>query len=229
MAFVMVPAFPDDNARYRLPSFHLLADGQTTAMAVPDANPAGYPDAVSGATPGGVSSPRPDFFGKEVSLTAHRRAGYVAGGLLAAAGAVGVYHFLDLRRAGHAHRDGEESEQDCKDIIHDEWARAQALRWTHVGLVASGESLYLFNAVTGISLMRRGGTLTRAATIHRNAFFVHAGLMVADVITGILLTNALRSGDHDGAVTMGGVHAAIGVTIPLVIIGSGLVADNPGD
>ncbi len=191
-----------------------------------------YPDAESGATPGGGKPLKPDFLGIPSSVNAHRITGYTAGGLLLAGGIVGAVRFLDLKERSHARReDGEDGEggdgydDECKAIIHEEWADGQALRWTHVGLVATGEALYLYDAATGMSMMRRNATPSRAAKIHRNAFFVHAGLMAADVILGFLLTNALDKGEHGQVVAYGAAHASIGVAIPLVIIGSGLAVD----
>jgi hypothetical protein len=191
--------------------------------------PADSPDGQTGATPGGGKPLNPDFLGIPVSVNAHRVTGYAAGGLLLAGGVIGTVRFLDLMDRSHARRDGGEGgdgeDDECKEIIHEEWADGQALRWTHVGLVASGEALYLFDAASGISMMRRNAKPSLASKIHRNAFFVHAGLMVADVILGILLTNALDKGEHDQVVAYGAAHAGIGVAIPLVIIGSGLAVD----
>jgi hypothetical protein len=187
-------------------------------------------DAVSGATTEGEQPLKPNFLGIPVSVNAHRVTGYIAGGLLAAAGAVGIYRFLDLRRRGHEYRDSEDESSDdsqsCDPIITEVWNDGQAVRWTHVGLVVAGESLYVFDAVTGISLMKQTGGKSRAGIIHRNAFLVHAGLMALEVITGILETNALERGNHDQVVGYGAIHAGIGVAIPVIIIGSGLMIDN---
>lgn len=206
-------------------------DAQAPALGLP---PDDSPDATSGATPAGGTPLQPSILGKDVSLTSHRVAGYASGGLLLAAGAIGVWRYLDLRNDGHAYRDSADavsgaslsgSDDECEGAIHDAWADNQALRWAHVGLVASGESLYLYDAATGISLMGKNKTPTTAGKIHRVSFFVHAGLMVADIVTGILLTSALDRGNHDQVVALGGTHAGIGIAIPLVILGSGVAAD----
>lgn len=252
--FPVVPEVPHDTA---LPTFSLLAatdgtdavsgaslpegtDTQTPTTPSGDASkPATPPDATSGATPGGGKLIQPTVLGKGVSLSSHRIAGYAAGGLLGAAGIIGLWRFLDMRTGGHEYRgNDDEDEEDassgasisvgsaeCGDIIHNEWASDQTLRWLHVGLVVSGESLYLYDAATGISMISKGATPTMAGTIHRTAFFVHAGLMVADVITGFLLTSALDRGNHDQVVGLGATHAAIGVAIPLIILGSGIAVD----
>lgn len=256
MAFVFLlaayPATPEVPDGTPLPTFRLLAatdqaDAVTGASVTEDpATPDGTapsadsppaaaaPDATSGATPGGGTAPQPSILGKDVSLQSHRVTGYVAGGLLAAAGAIGLWRFLDLREGGHEYREDDDavsgasvtaSGRSCDEIIHDEWANDQTLRWIHVGLLSVGESLYLYDAVTGISMMAKGASPTLAGKIHRNAFFVHAGLMAADVITGFLLTSALERGNHDQVVGFGAAHAAIGITIPVIILGSGLAAD----
>lgn len=205
---------------------------QLTLTAANHAASSGSVDAVSGATPEGEKPLKPNFLGIPVSVNAHRVTGYVAGGLLAAAGAVGIYRFLDLRNRGHDLRDTEDSispgqnDTSCDPLITEVWNDGQAVRWTHVGLVVAGESLYIFDAVTGISMMRQSGGKSRAGIIHRDAFLVHAGLMALEVITGILETNALEKGNHGQVVAYGAVHAGIGVTIPIVIIGSGLMIDN---
>ena len=219
-----------------LPGFSAMA----TRMAASDADsgasvaggdeyPAGDTDGESGATPEGGKPFKPNFLGIPVSVNAHRATGYAAGGLLLAGGVIGTIRFLDLMDRSHARRDagegGDGEDDNCKRIIHEEWADGQALRWTHVGLVASGEALYLFDAATGMSMMRQNATPSRASKIHRNAFFAHAGLMAADVILGFLLTNALDKGEHGQVVAYGAAHAGIGVVIPLVIIGSGLAVD----
>ena len=186
-------------------------------------------DAISSATTGGEQPLKPNFLGIPVSVNAHRATGYIAGGLLAAAGAVGIYRFLDLRRRGHEYRDSENEDtasSSCDPIITDVWKDGQAVRWTHVGLVVAGESLYLFDAVTGISMMKQTGGKSRSGIIHRDAFLIHAGLMALEVVTGILETNALERGNHDQVVGYGAVHAGIGVAIPVFIIGSGLMIDN---
>jgi len=183
------------------------------------------PDAVSGATEQGGKALNPNFFGMNVSVNAHRATGYAAGGLFAAAGVIGGIRFLDLMERSHAYR-GDDSITDSRStIIKNEWADGQALRWTHVGLLGAGESLYLFDAVTGMSMIKNGGPTTRAGKIHRTAFFVHAGLMAAEMVLGFLETDALQRGDHQMIINYGAVHTGIGIAIPVVILGSGLAID----
>ena len=207
-----------------LPGFAAMAERMADTDADSGATPA--TDANTGATPGGGKPPSPSLFGIPTSINAHRVAGYVSGGLLLAAGVVGLVRFTDMKDRAHARRDDDGAEDDdCADIIREEWDQGQALRWAHIGLVVSGESLYLYDAATGISLMRKGGPISRAGRIHRNAFFAHAGLMVADVVLGFLLTTALERGDHGQVVGYGAAHAGLGLAVPIVILGSGLAVD----
>lgn len=186
-------------------------------------------DADSGATASGGEKLNPTFLGIHTTVNTHRILGYTSGGLLLAGGVIGGIRFLDLMDRSHARRDGGEGgdgdDENCSVIIHEEWADGQALRWTHVGLVGTGEALYLFDAATGISMMKQGAKPSRAGRIHRNAFFVHAGLMATDVILGFLLTNALDKGNHGEVVAYGAAHAGIGIAIPVIILGSGLAID----
>ena len=213
---------------YRTMAVRMADEDATSGASVSgdEEYPSDSTDADSSATPGGGKPLKPRILGISSSVNAHRIVGYTSGGLLLAGGIVGIVRFLDLKDRSHARRDngegGDGYSDGCAEIIHEEWADAQALRWTHVGLVASGETLYLFDAATGISMMKQVKTPSRAGLIHRNAFFVHAGLMATDVILGFLLTNALDKGEHDKVVAYGAAHAGIGIAIPLVIIGSGL-------
>ena len=201
----------------------------TALMADEETSPDYGIDADSGASESSGEKLNPNFLGIPTTVNTHRILGYTAGGLLLAGGVVGTIRFLDLMDRSHARRDGVEGgdgdDENCGIIIHEEWADGQALRWTHVGLVATGETLYLFDAATGISMMKKGVQPSKAGRIHRNAFFVHAGLMAADVILGFLLTNALDKGNHGEVVTYGAAHAGIGIAIPVIILGSGLAID----
>ncbi len=207
----------------------------TVLMADEETGPGDDIDAATGATASGGKKLNPNFLGIPTTVNTHRILGYTSGGLLLAGGVVGAIRFIDLMDRSHARRDageggengeaGDGDDENCGIIIHEEWADGQALRWTHVGLVATGETLYLFDAATGISMMKKGVKPSLAGRIHRNAFFVHAGLMATDVILGFLLTNALDKGNHGEVVAYGAAHAGIGIAIPVIILGSGLAID----
>ncbi len=204
------------------------ATGEAPADAVSSATGEAPADAVSGATASLGVPLQPKFLGMNVSVNAHKITGYAAGGLFVAAGVVGAVRFLDLQSRAHAFREGEDSFDDsfdskCPGIITQEWKKGQELRWTHVGLLIGAESLYLFDGVTGMSMM--GKSKSGAGKIHRNAFFVHAGLMLAEIVLGFMETDALQKGDHERLITYGAIHTGIGIAIPLVILGSGLAVD----
>jgi hypothetical protein len=181
-------------------------------------------DVVSGA-----SDSKP-FLGFKNRTSFHRFAGWTSGALLLAAGIVGAVRLYDLMEAGHKYRDehgiGEDEIGDeCSAYITDLWesGRGQALRWTHVSLIAAGETLYLTDAVTGIEMMKSDGPGVSKRDIHRYAFFVHGALMIAEAILGVVTTEALRRGDHETVTSAGIAHAGIGFAIPVVILSAGAV------
>jgi hypothetical protein len=158
----------------------------------------------------------------------HEVTGFTSTAMLAAAGVIGVVHFLDMMQEGHRLRDligYQESQGNAvrAPYVQQAWASDSALRWWHVGLLVGGEALYLGDAVTGISMWTRStpGRFTKH-DLHRVAFFTHAGLMIAQVVLGFLTTDALSRGDHDQMIAVGAAHAAVGVAIPVVMLGAGL-------
>lgn len=115
----------------------------------------------------------------------------------------------------------------CSTEISRLWGTspAQALRWTHIGLLVTGEGLYLSNAITGIGMMGKSKPGLTRGKIHRYAFFVHAGLMIAEVALGFATSQALSQGDHEAVADLGRAHAVIGFAIPAVILGSGAAVE----
>jgi hypothetical protein len=111
----------------------------------------------------------------------------------------------------------------CVAKIQEVWGSdlEQTLRWTHVGLLVAGESLYLANAVTGIGFIGPDRPGISKSKLHRWGFFIHGGLMMAEATMGFFTTEALRAGNHELVSTLGVAHAAVGFTIPIVIIASG--------
>lgn len=188
---------------------------------------AGPSDANSGATEEGDSGFL--FFRNKTEY--HRISGWTSSGLLLAAGVVGAVRAYDLMYSGHEYRDANsisESEISslCADEINSLWLEDQTLRWVHIGLLISGETLYLGNAITGISMISsdQPGVISRSR-LHRYSFFTHAALMATEMILGFLTTDALSRGDHGTVVRLGVAHASIGLAIPMVMIGSGLIID----
>jgi len=173
----------------------------------------------------GASAARGGFLGFESKVAFHRAAGWGSAGLFLAAGAVGAVRAWDLMSTGHDYRDDRDGELhgSCSDYIAELWGDGQALRWTHVGLIVAGESLYLADAITGISWIDPSRPASTRSKIHRWAFFGHAGLMAAEMVLGFLTTDALSRGDHDAVVQLGVAHTAVGFAIPVVIGASGLL------
>jgi hypothetical protein len=160
--------------------------------------------------------------------TFHEVTGFTSSALLLTAGVLGTIHFLDMMSTAHTYRDaigfqegGPEAVRAAE--IETAWGADSALRWWHVGFLVAGETLYLGDAVTGISMLTDAtpGKLTKQ-DIHRYAFFTHATLMALQVGLGFAETWALSTGQHDLMVGLGAAHAVIGITIPLVMAGAGL-------
>ncbi|OHD15123.1 MAG: hypothetical protein A2Y38_11425 [Spirochaetes bacterium GWB1_59_5] len=159
--------------------------------------------------------------------------GWTSAGLLLASGVVGVIHALDLQSAGHDYRtsigidDEDQIGGQCAVEISSLWSEStgQALRWTHIGLLIAGESLYLTDAVTGIQFMGPYKPGIDRSDIHRWAFFAHGSMMVAEAILGFITTDALKNGDHELVSELGVAHAAIGLAIPAVMIAAGSIMD----
>ncbi len=184
-------------------------------------------DATSAAT---AREPLPgSFLGFPSKAAYHRAAGWASAGTLLAAGVVGAVRAYGLVSAGHEYRDANGiGEEDlgpaCGDEIAGLWAAGQGLRWTHIGLLVVGETIYLGNAATGLSMRTDAvpGELSRS-DLHRYGFFAHASLMAAEVVLGFLSTDALARGDHELLESIGVAHAVVGLAIPALIIGSGVV------
>jgi hypothetical protein len=159
----------------------------------------------------------------------HEITGFASTGMFAAAGAIGVVHFLDMMYQGHLLRDAlvppfnENGDPRRPALVEQAWGGDAALRWWHVGLLIGGEILYLGDAVTGISMWTTpsGGKFTKHDW-HKVAFFTHASLMIAQVFLGLLETDALSRGAHDEMIAYGAAHAGIGVAIPTVMLIGGL-------
>jgi hypothetical protein len=172
------------------------------------------------------SSQRALSFPSKVAF--HEITGFTSTALFAAAGVIGVVHFLDMMNEGHRLRElygFTEGSPESQRIpyVQQAWGSDSALRWWHVGLLIGGETLYLGDALTGISMMTKPqpGKFTKH-DLHRIAFFTHASLMVAQVVLGFFTTDALSRGAHDTMIALGAAHAAIGVAIPAVMLGAGL-------
>jgi hypothetical protein len=202
------------------------------ATDLPITVPGAEPAAGAGAGTSSASAAAPAhsqgflFFPSKVAF--HEVTGFTSTALFAAAGVLGVVHFLDMMSEGHTLRDAINFQEGSPEslripLVQEAWASDSSLRWWHVGFLIGGETLYLGDAITGISMMTRAqpGKVTKA-DIHRAAFFTHVSLMAAQLVLGFFETGALSSGNHDLMIGLGAAHAAIGVAIPLVMLGAGL-------
>jgi hypothetical protein len=140
---------------------------------------------------------------------------------------VGGIHILNMREAAHDIRDAYDLEEEsaaCRAAMADAWRGDAALRWVHVGLLGAGELLYLTDAFTGLSMLTPDRPGLTKQDIHRYAFFTHAALMAAEIVMGFVTTEALKRGEHEMVIAMGAAHTAVGLAIPAVILGAGVLA-----
>ena len=171
------------------------------------------------------------FLGFPNKVVFHEVTGFTSAGLFLAAGVIGVVHFVDMMNEGHAWRDNPANgwSEDAPNAdalrsaeISTVWRDQQALRWWHIGLVSTGEVLYLADAITGISMWSKDTPGFTPQKLHKYAFITHLSLMAAQITLGFLSTYAMQTGQHDLMIGLGAAHAAIGVAIPLVMIGAGV-------
>jgi mono/diheme cytochrome c family protein len=186
---------------------------------------AGAPDRPAGqAAAAPLAQPR-----VPAKIVLHAASGFTATAAFAAAGAIGVVHYLQMKDAIHPGGAGEDGGNGAEGteanfgLMSTVWGSQQSLRWLHVGLIATGETLYLGDAITGLTMLTKRGTgpLTKH-DIHRYAFIAHVSLMAAQIVLGFLETNALANGRHEAAIVYTGAHAVIGIAIPAVMLYAGL-------
>jgi mono/diheme cytochrome c family protein len=165
---------------------------------------------------------------RSIKVPAHIVCGFASTALFTAAGVIGVMHFSEMKSVIHpggffAGDEGAGDPGHNNAQIMQIWNNQQAGRWAHVGLVASGEALYLFNAVSGLTMLTKHvpGRITKAE-IHRYSFFLHGTLMIAQIVLGFLETDAFSRGAHDELLAYLGTHAVIGVTIPAIMLFAGI-------
>jgi hypothetical protein len=189
---------------------------------------AGAPLVETGQT--SARQPGARFLGFPDKVSFHRFSGWMSGGILLAAGAIGAVHAYDLMSAAHEFRDAHGITEEtmsgvCDQEIKEVWQKPyqQALGWTHAGLVVAGESFYVANAVTGLGFAGSEGQGLTKRRLHLWAFFAHGALMAAQVVMGVMTTDALARGDHDTVSGLGVAHAAVGLAIPVIILSAGAI------
>ena len=186
-------------------------------------------DATTGATSAEGDQAPSTFLGFESKTAFHMASGYTSSALFLGAGIVGAVQWGTLIQASHEYRDLmgiEENEisAQCADYIsalRDD-SLHRALRWTHVGLLSAGEALYLANAITGLTMLTEDGPGLTPSDIHRYAFFTHGTLMIAEIVLGIASSTFLDLGNHWSIVGVGIAHTAVGVAIPVLMLGAGI-------
>jgi hypothetical protein len=248
VATVVVPGKPEESPAWQMisqdampPTGPLGAEDRAIILAwieagAPQPAPAGASPAVTDPTASASAQARPSagFLGFSDKEAFHRFSGWASGGILLAAGIVGAVHAYDMMSTAHAYRDSfpegslnDGSSPICVNEIAAVWGSSteQTLRWTHVGLLATGSSFYVANALTGASFMGKLPPGWSKARIHRYAFFTHAALMVSEAVMGYLSSEALRRGDHETFASLLEAHAVVGIAIPVVILGAGTIMD----
>jgi hypothetical protein len=198
-------------------------------IAVPAAEaPPASSEAAASATAAAAPAPSQGFLFFPSKVSFHAVTGFTSSALFLGAGVIGVVHFVDMMNEGHILRDQINFQEGSPEsqripLVEQAWGSDSALRWWHVGFIVAGETLYIGDAVTGISMMtkQQPGKLSKH-DIHRDAFFVHLTLMAAQIGLGLAETYALSTGQHDLMIGLGAAHAAIGLAIPVVMIGAGL-------
>jgi hypothetical protein len=158
-------------------------------------------------------------------LRFHAISGFASGGLLLASGVIGGIHLLDMMDVAHQYQEiYDQDSPQCRAEMLNAWKGDQALRWVHVGLFSTGELLYLADAITGITMLTPDRPGLTKQDIHRYAFFTHAALMAAELVLGFFTTDALQRGDHDTMLALAATHTAVGIAIPVIILGAGAYA-----
>jgi hypothetical protein len=199
-------------------------DGATTA------------DATTGATEaaGDSTGAAPSrFLGFKSKVAFHMTTGYASSALFLGAGVVGAVQWGTLMYASHEERDRLGIDEDdisvqCATFIANlrDDPLHSALRWTHVGLLSAGEALYLADAITGIGMLTKDRPGLTPQDVHRYAFFTHGALMISELVLGIASSAFLDLGDHWSIVGVGIAHTAIGVAIPVVMLGAGIYINS---
>jgi hypothetical protein len=184
--------------------------------------------AAAGSAPVAAPAPSQSFLFFPNKATFHAVTGFTSSALFLGAGIMGVWHFVNMMNAGHTLRDQINFQDGSPEsvripLVEQAWGSDSDIRWWHVGFLIAGETLYLGDAITGISMMTKSqpGKLSKH-DIHRYAFFTHAALMVAQIGLGFAETYALSTGQHDLMIGLGATHAVIGLAIPAIMIGAGL-------
>jgi hypothetical protein len=164
----------------------------------------------------------------------HKTFAFLSAGCLLLGDILGTYHFFELRDAGHsycdAHSNGVETDNIDPAIfragILDAWgsSNSQLFRVLHGGSIALGTIFYTATATMELTMPRmiKDDRPISSVNLHRDLFYLHAGLMIASIGLGFWESYALSRGDHDTVLGVGIAHMVIGLALPVVITTSGL-------
>lgn len=205
-----------------------IAAGAPTSKAAADATTAA-------TTPAADAGGKPStFLGFKSKTAFHMATGYTSSALFLGAGIVGAVQWGTLIYQSHSYRDANGIDEDtmstaCRDYIislRQPGTPNDTLRWVHVGLLSAGEALYLADAITGLSMLTKDRPGLTPQDIHRYAFFLHGSLMISELVLGILSSTFLDYGDHWSIIGVGIAHTAVGVAIPVVMLGAGIYINS---
>jgi hypothetical protein len=167
----------------------------------------------------------------------HKQLAYATAALVLATDIEGTWHFLNMEKLGHQFRDSVEaathSRQSGRDPaiqaagIKQAWlaSESQSLRVLHGALVTASAIAYTATATIELTIPRlaKDPEGIRRAKVHRNIFYVHAALMAANIALGYAESQALSQGNHGRVVGFGIAHMIIGFSLPVIMVGSGMV------
>jgi hypothetical protein len=165
----------------------------------------------------------------------HKRFAFLSAGFLLLGDALGTYQFFHLRSLGHdycrSHSNGAESDSIDPAVfragIAQAWGdpQSQLFRVLHGGSITMGTICYTATATMELTMPRisKDKRPLSAVNVHHGLFYLHAGLMVANIGLGFLESYALSRGNHDLVIGAGTAHMVIGFALPVVMTASGLV------
>jgi hypothetical protein len=170
-------------------------------------------------------------------VKAHKLLAYTTAALVLATDIEGTWHFMNMEKLGHQFRDSIDAVSQATsraftpaqqaEGIRQAWlnSESQSLRVLHGALVVSSIIAYTSTATIELTIPRlaKDPEGIRMAKLHRNIFYVHAALMAANVALGYAESRALSQGDHDKVAGYGIAHMIIGFSLPVIMVGSGIV------
>ena len=169
----------------------------------------------------------------------HKAFAFTTAGLILAADGIGLYHFIQLMNRGHEIRDNigfsesSTNESPRTEGVRQVWqdTPSQTERALHTGLIFLGSISYMTTATIELTMpsMSRSTSKKSSTRLHRKAFFLHAALMAGNIGLGIVESHALSNGNHQLVQGAGIAHLVIGFSVPVVMLGGGVLFKLPID